>query len=297
MSTQHKMKFSFMAVAAIVLIASLVLVNCGGGGGGDSATTTATTYTVTYDGNGNTGGSAPNDTTDYTAGQTVTVLGNTGSLVKTGYSFASWNTQADGNGTAYGATFTMGSANVTLYAKWTKTSVKLARTGQATSYDANTNIADDGALKIGVAWPNPRFSPVSSGTGTVVSDNLTGLMWAGDGGTPAFDICTGGTKTWQQALDYVTCLNSKKYLTYSDWRLPNRKELRSLVNHSQANSAAWLNTQGFNNMKAGSFSDFYWSSTTAAGDTYAWIVLIEGAFVIEGMKVTPYYALPVRAGQ
>jgi len=53
----------------------------------------------------------------------VTVLGNTGSLVKTSYSFDGWNTQSDGLGTDYNASgsdsFTMGSANVTLYAKWT----------------------------------------------------------------------------------------------------------------------------------------------------------------------------------
>jgi uncharacterized repeat protein (TIGR02543 family) len=52
---------------------------------------------------------------------TVTVLGNTGTLVRTGHTFAGWNTKADGSGTDYvaNATFTMGSANVTLYAKWT----------------------------------------------------------------------------------------------------------------------------------------------------------------------------------
>ena len=56
------------------------------------------------------------------AGATVTVLGNTGTLVKTGYTFAGWNTAANGSGTSYiaGNTFTMGSSNVTLYAQWTE---------------------------------------------------------------------------------------------------------------------------------------------------------------------------------
>ena len=78
-------------------------------------------YTVTYNGNGNTGGSVPTDSGTYVQGATVTALGNTGSLTKTGYTFAGWNTQADGKGTNYsaGATFTMGDANVTLYANWT----------------------------------------------------------------------------------------------------------------------------------------------------------------------------------
>ncbi|MCU7853411.1 MAG: InlB B-repeat-containing protein [Candidatus Thiodiazotropha sp. (ex Monitilora ramsayi)] len=79
------------------------------------------TYSVTYNGNGNTGGSVPVDSTRYEQGQTVTVLGNTSALVRTGYNFSNWNTRADGGGTAYAPNnaFAMGTANVTLYAQWT----------------------------------------------------------------------------------------------------------------------------------------------------------------------------------
>ncbi|WP_341279729.1 InlB B-repeat-containing protein [Paenibacillus sp. FSL H8-0537] len=79
------------------------------------------TYTVTYNGNGSTGGSVPTDSNPYAQNATVTVLGNTGSLVKTGHTFTGWNTAANGSGTSYvtGATFTMAAANVTLYAQWT----------------------------------------------------------------------------------------------------------------------------------------------------------------------------------
>jgi uncharacterized repeat protein (TIGR02543 family) len=78
------------------------------------------TYTVTYNGNGQTAGDPPVDRTYYEHGQTVTLLGNTGNLEKTGYLFGNWNTLADGSGTTYakGQTFSMGSANVNLYAKW-----------------------------------------------------------------------------------------------------------------------------------------------------------------------------------
>jgi len=81
----------------------------------------ADSYNVTYDGNTNTGGTVPTDSGEYVEGATVTVLGNTGSLVKTGNVFGGWNTAADGTGTTYapGATFTMGTADVTLYAIWT----------------------------------------------------------------------------------------------------------------------------------------------------------------------------------
>jgi uncharacterized repeat protein (TIGR02543 family) len=77
-------------------------------------------YSVTYAGNGSTGGTVPADHAEYMTGATVTALGNTGNLVNAGHNFAGWNTAANGSGTGYsaGATFSMGSSNVTLYAQW-----------------------------------------------------------------------------------------------------------------------------------------------------------------------------------
>ncbi len=77
-------------------------------------------YTVTYDGNGNTGGTVPFNPASYASGRSVTVLGNTGNLTNPGNTFAGWIMGQDGSGTVYNAgdTFTMGAANVTLYAKW-----------------------------------------------------------------------------------------------------------------------------------------------------------------------------------
>jgi uncharacterized repeat protein (TIGR02543 family) len=79
----------------------------------------AATYAVTYNVNGATSGAAPASASDAT-GVTVTVLGNTGNLARSGYTFSGWNTAANGAGTAYtaGNTFIMGSAAVTLYAQW-----------------------------------------------------------------------------------------------------------------------------------------------------------------------------------
>ena len=84
-------------------------------------TANTTTYNVTYDGNGSTGGNVPVDSNSYAAGATASVLGNTGGLVNTGYSFDDWNTAANGSGTSYvpGNTFSMPAAGVTLYAIWT----------------------------------------------------------------------------------------------------------------------------------------------------------------------------------
>lgn len=85
-----------------------------------SAKYTINLYTVMYDGNGANGGLPPVDSKSYAKGATVTVAGQ-GSLVKDGgYMFNGWNTANDGFGTAraVGSTFAMGSADVTLYARW-----------------------------------------------------------------------------------------------------------------------------------------------------------------------------------
>ena len=81
---------------------------------------TGTSLNVVYNGNGSTGGTAPG-TVAHAAGSTVTVLGNTGSLVLTNETFFDWNTNADGSSYSFSAgnTFTMPGVNVTLYAQWT----------------------------------------------------------------------------------------------------------------------------------------------------------------------------------
>ena len=82
-------------------------------------------YSVTYNGNGATGGSVPSSTTSYTSGDSVTVKGNTGNLVKTGHVFAGWTMNSNGTGTVYtsGSTYTIGSSSITFYAKWTPSTV------------------------------------------------------------------------------------------------------------------------------------------------------------------------------
>ena len=90
-----------------------------------------TKRTVTYAGNGSTGGTALVDSGSYFSGTPVTVLG-AGSLTRTGYTFSKWNTQAGGGGTNYSpaATFNIGDANPTLYAQWTVATATL--TAEAT---------------------------------------------------------------------------------------------------------------------------------------------------------------------
>ena len=78
----------------------------------------ASNPTVTYNGNGSDGGTAVTDTNSpYESGATVTVLSNT--WTKTGYTFANWNTAADGSGDDYNPSQTFSiTTNTTLYAQW-----------------------------------------------------------------------------------------------------------------------------------------------------------------------------------
>lgn len=83
------------------------------------------TYTVTYDSNGADGGIVPTDSKEYKHQDPIIILGNTGNLIKAGYTFVGWNTKADGKGVTYkiGQTIQMGKGNLILYALWSKNNV------------------------------------------------------------------------------------------------------------------------------------------------------------------------------
>lgn len=98
-------------------------------------------YRVSYDGNGTTGGLVPIDSQIYETGDRVTVADNTRSLVRTGFTFNGWNTEADGSGTSYAAneTFNISAANVTLYAIWDVNHYTLSFESNGGSIVANQN--------------------------------------------------------------------------------------------------------------------------------------------------------------
>ncbi len=81
-------------------------------------------YRVLYDANGGTSGSIPQDNTGYLPRDTVKVSSNSGGLARTGYSFKGWNTRSDGTGIDYaaGTGMLVITSDITLYAKWEKTS-------------------------------------------------------------------------------------------------------------------------------------------------------------------------------
>ena len=76
-------------------------------------------YTVIYDGNGHTSGTAPaDDNSPYLESSTVTILG-AGTLVRKDYVFSGWSTEPDESGVSYvaGNTFII-TENTTFYARW-----------------------------------------------------------------------------------------------------------------------------------------------------------------------------------
>ena len=108
----------------------------------------------------------------YAQNATVTVLGNTGGLVRTGYSFAHWNTAANGSGTTYnsGNTFTI-TAPVTLYAQWS---------------------------------PGPDFiwnNSAATDLWTTADANWLGAAWVNSASNNAWFQATGGTITLAPGLD------------------------------------------------------------------------------------------------
>ena len=167
------------------------------------------------------------------------------------------------------------------------------KTGQTGCWDASGNpvtcagTGQDGDLQKGVTWPVPRFTDNGDGT---VTDNLTGLVWLKNAN------CFG-IRTWANALiDCNSLADGACGLTdgsvAGDWRLPNVKELQSLIDFGQFNPALPTG-HPFTGVQ------YYWSSTTLdAGSTIgAWSVSLSLGSVIAYDKTTDVlYVWPVRDG-
>ncbi len=168
----------------------------------------------------------------------------------------------------------------------------IQKTGQTGCWDgAGTSIpcagtGQDGEYQNG-ASVSPRFTDNGDGT---VTDNPTNLIWL------KFANCFG-FGDWTNALsDANTLADGLCSLTdgsvVGDWRLPNVRELQSLIGYS--NSLPALPT---GHPFSGVQSSYYWSSTTFAGNPItAWGVLLDGGTVIVGNKTITGLVWPVRGG-
>jgi hypothetical protein len=121
----------------------------------------------------------------------------------------------------------------------------------------------DGSYQAGCPMEG-RF--VDHGDGTV-TDTCTGLMWqkgtADANGSGAIETELPGDRlSWQAALNYCEDL---EYAGHDDWRLPNVRELQSIVVYGRYGPAI--------DPVFEAVSDWYWSSSTF-GDvpSKAWYV-------------------------
>jgi len=162
-------------------------------------------YSVSYDGNTNTSGSAPVDgLSPYEAGSSVSVLGNTGSLAKTCFTFAGWNTLANGTGTAYSAgdTFTI-NANTILYAQWSPIPYTI-------TYNGNTNTS-------GTA-PVDGLSPYNCGSSVSVLGNTGSLAKTCFTFTGWNTLANGAGTAYSPTTTFTIYANT---ILYAQWELIN----------------------------------------------------------------------------
>ena len=166
------------------------------------------------------------------------------------------------------------------------------KTGQTTCWDINGYAIDcagtgqDGDYQKGVSV-DQRFTDNGDGT---VTDNLTGLIWLKN--ADCF-----GYQTWNEAVTVSNTLASGACgLTdgsvAGDWRLPNRKELESLLDLGQFDPALPLG-HPFSGVRL----SFYWSSTAYAYPNFAWDVNMVDGYVIFDDKNGILFVWPVRGGQ
>ncbi len=197
--------------------------------------------------------------------------------------------------------------------------IYLPQTGLEACRDENMNeiccggTGQDADIRAGKVIPAPRFNDYGDGT---VRDNLTGLVWLKDANCiktrySAFDTDDthgDGMVTWQHALDFVAGINAGLYpdcgAGHTDWRMPNIRELASLVDvrfmsPSLANgdgSGQWLTGDPFTGLPLDQIRQGYWSSTPVSDDTLDRVLTVE--FSLGGSASFPHdtshFLWPVR---
>jgi uncharacterized repeat protein (TIGR02543 family) len=256
--------------------------------GSVTATTTVTVtvgsaFTVTYDGNGNTGGTVPVDpSSPYQSGATVTVL-NKGALVKTGYTFTGWNTQADGSGLdqAAGSTFIMGTSDVTLYAQWTPR-YALRDTGPAGGliFYVKEGGYSDGWMYLEAA-PSDQSTFAEWGCyGASISGADGTAVGTGEQNTLAIEAGCATAGTAADVCANLTIIYGM--YGYDDWFLPSKDELNLMYENLEVAGVG-----GFT-------GDSYWSSSEDDADA-AWNQDFSFGGQYSSVKVSAYRVRAVRA--
>lgn len=166
----------------------------------------------------------------------------------------------------------------------------LPKTGQRQPYGGN----DDGVCQAGwwVGRENynnrQRWILKIIAFRSIVFDRATGLMWAANGNAEG---CNNGVGlNWNDAIDYCNALD---FAGFTDWRLPNAKELMSIVNYGLLSPAPLIDEPPFMNTVA----DNYWTSTTfRITTTSAYYVKFSNGVVFTQGKINENFLRAVRGG-
>jgi hypothetical protein len=167
------------------------------------------------------------------------------------------------------------------------------KTGQTISHAPG----DDGDLQLGVPWPEQRFTDNDDGT---VTDNLTGLIWLKNAD------CFSGK--WSNVMNAVNNLADGQCdlndgSQTGDWRLPNVRELQSLIDFGRKDPALPVN-HPFTRVDDERAWREYWTSTVEAESSPtctscpAWAVALGSgvSILIDKTWPDPKFGLPVRGG-
>jgi len=180
-----------------------------------------------------------------------------------------------------------------IQALYVANSFKLPDTGQTKCYDtAGSIISCEGTGQDGAYTINP-MSFTDNGDGTV-TDNNTGLMWQkeDDGNNYNWYQASGTYDAFSNPSSQDVC-GSLNLGEHSDWRLPTKKELMSIVDYGIPFPGPTINATYFPNTK----SSVYWPSPTAAYDPdFAWVVVFYNGYVAYSNRHYGYYVRWVRGG-
>jgi hypothetical protein len=146
----------------------------------------------------------------------------------------------------------------------------------------------DGEIQKGIPWPTPRFTDNGDGT---ITDNLTGLIWLKNAN------CFGNNGMWFDVFSYSNSLaNGSCGLSdgssAGDWRLPNVRELHSLIDYGR-DDPALSSGHPFTGVQP----KCYWTSTPSFFTIFdAWVVRMNNGIVdSEAMDSQRCYVWPVRS--
>ena len=149
----------------------------------------------------------------------------------------------------------------------------------------------------GVVWPTHRFVVGGGVESNCVTDKLTGLTWVRDLST----VNNGLSAKWYDIEsaslpDILAAFNSSgANCGFTDWRIPNIVELKSLVNYTQFPNSGFLNNNGFIHVPSKTF----WSSTVSTVDSTKAMTLYMGSGVVSSSAAATSRAFiwPVHGGQ